>query len=104
MGMTTTTAPARRADLIEADCVRCDGTGEFENYGACFGCNGTGRVLLTPAGLKARATRARRQVVPTPVARITCAHCEDTGRLVNYGYSTGKPCRHCEDATTPDGL
>lgn len=100
--MTTTTAPATRT---EAPCLRCEGTpGRWiapdGSPHTCFGCNGLGVVLLTPASLKARATRRARAARPvsSPAQagpRVDCAHCEDTGRLVNYGWATGNPCRHC---------
>lgn len=96
--MTPTTAPAART---KAPCLRCDGTpGQWiapnGTAHTCFGCNGLGVVMLTPAGLKARATRARRRTTPPATDRhVNCGHCEDTGRLVNYGQVTGNPCRHC---------
>lgn len=91
--MTNTAAAAR----TEVTCLRCDGTGHYYGYGACYGCGGTGVVYLTPAGIKARATRARRIERPQITGpRTTCGHCHDTGRLVDYGFRTGDPCRHCE--------
>lgn len=90
----TNTATAAR---VAVTCVRCDGTGRYHGYGACYGCGATGTVYLTPAGVKARATRARAAQVPTVTGpRVDCGYCLDTGRLVNHGPHTGKPCRHCE--------
>lgn len=38
--MTNTAAAAR----TEVTCLRCDGTGHYYGYGACYGCGGTGVV------------------------------------------------------------
>lgn len=95
----TAVAPA---DRIAAPCVRCEGTpgrwiSDRGEAHTCYGCNGTGEVYLTPAGLRARDARRNRpaRVAAAVGPRVNCGHCEDTGRLVNYGVATGRPCRHC---------
>lgn len=34
---------------IARQCSKCDGTGSFLNFGGCFRCEGTGRIMISAA-------------------------------------------------------
>lgn len=95
--MATSTLPETR---VEVPCGRCGGDGRYGGQvagGVCFGCHGTGKILIPASRFIAQRKRdqARRQDQITLVKRllehddrVLCAYCEDTGRNVD----TGNPC------------
>lgn len=42
------------------ECKRCDGTGEYKNFGECFQCEGTGKYVPKKGGNKGGKRRSRR--------------------------------------------
>lgn len=64
---------ATTAIRTAAPCIRCEGTpgawiSDRGERHTCYGCNGTGEVHLTPAGLKARTTRKATRSAKRPAA------------------------------------
>lgn len=90
--------------MVRVPCGRCGGDGHWGGQvagGVCFGCQGTGRLLVTAAAFLAarkrdqeaqarraeNACRIREQIEQG--TRILCGTCEDTGRDTITGGRCG---------------